>query len=96
MDNRHSKSKARRRRNASTLNRRSALPKAVRENIEAQRRNLFRANSVLGCAAIAIDADGGLSPDVDYVDAMQAARVLISDVIGALDSVKLLSPTSEE
>jgi hypothetical protein len=91
MADRHSKSKARRRRNSSASNRRSASAKELRAKIEAQRRQLSRANSVLGCAAIAFDGDGGLARDVDYVDAVQAARSLIGDVIEALDSVNLCS-----
>jgi hypothetical protein len=51
---------------------------------------------VLGCAAIAFDGDGGLARDVDYVDAMQAARSLIGDVVEALDSVNLCSRPADE
>lgn len=96
MADRHSKSKARRRRNSSASNRRSASAKELRAKIEAQRRQLSRASSVLGCAAIAFDGDGGLAPGVDYVDAMQAARSLIGDVIEALDSVNLCSRPADE
>ena len=96
MADRHSKSKARRRRNSSASNRRSASAKELRAKIEAQRRQLSRASSVLGCAAIAFDGDGGLARDVDYVDAMQAARSLIGDVIEALDAVNLCSRPADE
>jgi hypothetical protein len=96
MADRHSKSKARRRRSSSASNRRSASAKELRAKIEAQRRQLSRASSVLGCAAIAFDGDGCLTPDVDYVDAMQAARSLIGDVIEALDSVNLCSRPPDE
>ncbi len=96
MADRHSKSKARRRRSSSASNRRSASAKELRAKIEAQRRQLQRASSVLGCAAIAFDGDGGLAPDVDYVDAMQAARSLIGDVVEALDSVNLCSRLADD
>ena len=96
MATQHSKSKARRRRSSCASNRRSASAKELRAKIEAQRRQLSRASSVLGCAAIAFDGDGGLAPDVDYVDAMQAARSLIGDVIEALDSVNLCSRPADE
>lgn len=99
MATRHPKSTARRRRSssASSSKRASASAKVtLRATIEAQRRQLQRAYSVLGCAAIAFDGDGGEAPEVDYVDAIQAARSLISDVIEALDSVNLRSRPAKE
>jgi hypothetical protein len=66
------------------------LPESLHEAIEAERSNLGKAESVLGCLSIALeygDTESPLGPY--YPDVAQVARDLVRRSINGLDSLEL-------
>src|ERR1700689_3269138 len=67
-----------------------SIPEPLREAIEVERDNLSKAESILGCLAIAMEygsgADGG---GPYYHDVAQIARELVRKSINGLDSLRL-------
>jgi hypothetical protein len=53
--------------------------------LRSDRRLLMRANSVLGCVAVALEYDGPKSEELDFADAIEVARELISQSIERLE-----------
>ena len=67
-----------------------ALPESLHEAIEAERGNLAKAESVLGCLTIAMEyADNDPTTEPYYADVAQVARDLVRQSINALDSLTL-------
>ena len=67
-----------------------SIPELLREAIEVERDNLSKAESILGCLAIAMEY--GTGGDVDgpyYPDVAQIARELVRKSINGLDSLRL-------
>lgn len=97
MATRHSKSKARLRRNSAPSNRKpTALTQAkLKAAIETERRHLQRVHSLLGCIFVAFDG-GAPVCDLDYADAIEAARSLVGESVDRLDLVNLLRSRSEK
>lgn len=75
--------------NRSTVTRNAGEPLAAAtlHKIEAARRRLFRASSVLTCLATAVDGD----MEFDVADVAVVVRDIIDSSIDALDSVRLRS-----
>jgi hypothetical protein len=74
-----------------------ALPESLHEAIEAERGNLAKAESVLGCLTIAMeygDTDSTTGPY--YPDVAQVARDLVRRSINALDSLTLQRRLAED
>ena len=62
----------------------------LRNSIDVTRRQLMRANAVLGCIASAfMYSDPGEEGGTDYADAIGVARGLVVESIDALDPVSL-------
>ncbi len=71
------------------------VPEGLREAIEAERGNLSKAESVLGCLAISMEYETDPVNGPCYPDVAQLARELVKQSIDALDSFVLqqrLSP----
>jgi hypothetical protein len=69
---------------------RAALPENLQEAIEAERRNLAKAESVLGCLSIALEYDDTESTRGPYYpDVAEVARDLVRHSIDGLDSLAL-------
>jgi hypothetical protein len=67
-----------------------ALPESLHEAIEAERGNLAKAESVLGCLTIAMEySDSDSTTEPYYPDVAQVARDLVRQSINALDSLTL-------
>ena len=65
------------------------VPEALHEAIENERSNLSRAESVLGCLAIAMENDTDTANKPYYPDVAQLARELVRKSINGLDSLVL-------
>jgi len=65
------------------------VPEGLHEAIEAERGNLSKAESVLGCLAIAMEYDADSANKPYYPDVAQLARELIRQSINGLDSLVL-------
>jgi hypothetical protein len=66
------------------------VPKGLYEAIEAERSNLAKAESLLGCLTIAMEYGDTDSPESPYYpDVAQAARDLVRQSINGLDSLTL-------
>jgi hypothetical protein len=67
-----------------------SIPEPLREAIEAERDNLSKAESILGCLAIAMEYGNGVDHGGPYYpDVAQIARELVRKSINGLDSVRL-------
>lgn len=75
------------------------LPKRVRAAIDAERRLLQKAASVLGCLVIALEYEGdsGGIDDPDYSDVARVACGMVTEAVSRLESVGSSSrlPTSD-
>jgi hypothetical protein len=68
----------------------AAVPESLHEAIEAERGNLAKAESVLGCLTIAMEySEGDSATEPYYADVAQVARDLVRQSINALDSLTL-------
>jgi len=65
------------------------VPEALHEAIEDERSNLSRAESVLGCLAIAMENQADVVNGPYYPDVAQLARELVRRSINGLDSLAL-------
>ena len=65
------------------------VPEGLHEAIEAERGNLSRAESVLGCLAISMEYDADSVNKPYYPDVAQLARELVRQSINGLDSLVL-------
>jgi hypothetical protein len=65
------------------------VPEALHEAIENERSNLSRAESVLGCLAIAMENQADMVNGPYYPDVAQLARELVRRSINGLDSLAL-------
>jgi hypothetical protein len=66
------------------------VPQGLYEAIEAERSNLAKAESLLGCLTIALEYGDADSPESPYYpDVAQAARELVRKSINGLDSLTL-------
>ena len=65
------------------------LPAALHEAIEAERDNLARAESLLGCLVIAMECEPDSVTAPYYPDVAQMARELVRQSINGLDSLAL-------
>ena len=65
------------------------VPEALHEAIETERGNLSKAESLLGCLAIAMEYETDTVTGPHYPDVAQLARELVKQSINALDSVML-------
>jgi hypothetical protein len=68
-----------------------SMTKAVKAAIDAERRNLQIAESVLGCLVTALDYSSGAEPKQppDFADAARAVRHMLTAAIDRLDCVNL-------
>jgi hypothetical protein len=66
-----------------------AVPAGLHDAIEAERGNLAKAESVLGCMAISMEAETDLTTGPYYPDVAEVARDLIRKSINGLDSLTL-------
>jgi hypothetical protein len=66
-----------------------AVPDGLHDAIEAERGNLAKAESVLGCMAISMEAEADLTTGPYYPDVAEVARDLIRKSINGLDSLTL-------
>jgi hypothetical protein len=65
------------------------VPEGLHEAIEAERGNLSKAESVLGCLAISMEYDADAVNKPYYPDVAQLARELVRQSINGLDSLAL-------
>jgi hypothetical protein len=65
------------------------VPKGLHEAIETERGNLSKAESLLGCLAIAMEYETDTVKGPYYPDVAQLARELVKQSINGLDSVVL-------
>jgi hypothetical protein len=65
------------------------VPNGLHEAIEAERGNLAKAESVLGCLAISMEADADITTGPYYPDVAEVARDLVRKSINGLDSLTL-------
>ena len=65
------------------------VPKGLHEAIETERGNLSKAESVLGCLAIAMEYEADSVDGPHYPDVAQIARELVRQSINGLDSLVL-------
>jgi hypothetical protein len=65
------------------------IPEALHQAIENERSNLSKAESVLGCMAIAMETEGDCVNGPYYPDVAQLARELVRQSINGLDSLVL-------
>jgi hypothetical protein len=65
------------------------VPKGLHEAIETERGNLSKAESVLGCLAIAMEYEADSVDGPHYPDVAQIARDLVRQSINGLDSLVL-------
>lgn len=65
------------------------IPEGLHEAIESERGNLSRAESLLGCLAIAMEYEPDTVKGPYYPDVAQLARELVKQSINGLDSVAL-------
>jgi len=65
------------------------VPKGLHEAIETERGNLSKAESVLGCLAIAMEYEADSIDGPHYPDVAQIARELVRQSINGLDSLVL-------
>lgn len=65
------------------------IPEALHEAIENERSNLSKAESVLGCMAIALESETDSVNGPYYPDVAQLARELVRQSINGLDSLVL-------
>ncbi len=65
------------------------VPKALHEAIENERSNLSRAEAVLGCLAISMEAEPDSAGGPYYPDVARLARELVRQSINGLDSLTL-------
>jgi hypothetical protein len=93
MAMRRSASKARRRQKPGARSVEHAygvpVPEGLHEAIEAERGNLSKAESVLGCLAIAMEYETDTVKGPYYPDVAQLARELVRQSINSLDSIVL-------
>jgi hypothetical protein len=93
MTMRRSASKARRRQRQDARSVEHAygvpVPEGLHEAIEAERGNLSKAESVLGCLAIAMEYESDTVKGPYYPDVAELARELVRQSINGLDSIVL-------
>jgi len=93
MTTQRSAAKTRRARTPQTRSRDPAygipVPEALHEAIENERSNLSRAESVLGCLAMAMEIETDIADRPYYPDVAQLARELVRQSINGLDSLAL-------
>jgi hypothetical protein len=93
MTTQRSAAKTRRARTPQTRSRDLAygipVPEALHEAIENERSNLSRAESVLGCLAMAMEIETDIADRPYYPDVAQLARELVRQSINGLDSLVL-------
>ncbi len=65
------------------------VPKGLHDAIETERGNLSKAESLLGCLAIAMEYETDSVDRPDYPDVTQLARELVRKSINGLDSLVL-------
>jgi hypothetical protein len=65
------------------------VPEGLHEAIETERDNLSKAESLLGCLAIAMEYESDTAKGPYYPDVAQLARELVRQSINGLDSVVL-------
>jgi hypothetical protein len=65
------------------------VPEGLHEAIEDERDNLSKAESVLGCLAIAMEYESDTVNGPYYPDVAQLARELVRQSINGLDSLEL-------
>jgi hypothetical protein len=65
------------------------VPEGLHEAIESERGNLSKAESLLGCLAIAMEYETDTVKGPYYPDVAQLARELVKQSINSLDSVVL-------
>jgi hypothetical protein len=65
------------------------VPEGLHEAIEAERGNLSKAESVLGCLAIAMEYETDSVDGPHYPDVAQIAREMVRQSINNLDSLEL-------
>ena len=66
-----------------------ALPAELHEAIEAERGNLAKAESLLGCLVTAMECESDSATAPYYPDVAQMARELVRQSINGLDSLAL-------
>jgi hypothetical protein len=66
-----------------------ALPASLHEAIEIERDNLAKAESLLGCLAIAMECESESASGPYYPDVAQIAREMVRRSINGLDSLAL-------
>jgi hypothetical protein len=66
-----------------------AVPEGLHEAIEDERGNLSKAESLLGCLAIAMEYEADFVNGPHYPDVAELARELVRQSINGLDSVML-------
>lgn len=91
MAAKHSSKSGRTRRNPAALGTGSCgardLSSTVEDAINEERRNLQKAESVLGCLVLALEYDE--SDELDYSDVARAVRSMVSAAITGLDPTSL-------
>ena len=65
------------------------VPDGLHEVIEAERDNLARAESVLGCLAVSMEYDGEVAQKPYYPDVARLASELIRQSINGLDALNI-------
>lgn len=90
-------SKVRTRPQDTRLTESNSLPPQVEEIVEEERRQLMKAESLLGCIFIAMEYEDEDDPRRPYYpDAIDVARSLVYSALDRLDSVQLSAKLTKE